>query len=346
VRLQQLATVAGGTRVLLHGLDQQITKMGDSAPPEMRTQFDLLRGRASALAEFKAILDRMPAGDQRDTLVLATLERTSGLLGTVQWLEEQIEVAKKNETGASFDSELSLVMWPDDYQLLRWQPNYLCASYANSQLRQFHRTLMVARVDGPSLEIAKRLIDDAIAVEKAGGLKGKVYLDARGLGEPHATNIQPGSFEDFDRSLRNAAEAIEGQTDFEVTLNDAPELFQPGECPDAALYCGWYSLGKYVDAFDFVRGAVAYHLASAEARTLRQKNAKVWCKSLLEDGVCATIGPVYEPYLVAYPRPDEFFAELLRGNGTLVEAYYHTKPFNSWMMVLLGDPLYRPFVQD
>jgi uncharacterized protein (TIGR03790 family) len=64
---------------------------------------------------------------------------------------------------------------------------------------------------------------------------------------------------------------------------------------------------------------------------------------MLEDGVCATIGPVYEPYLVAYPRPEEFFALLLQGDLTLVECYYHTKPFNSWMMTLIGDPLYRPF---
>ncbi len=62
--------------------------------------------------------------------------------------------------------------------------------------------------------------------------------------------------------------------------------------------------------------------------------------------MCATIGPVYEPYLVAFPRPDGFFAELLEGERTLVEAYYRTKPFNSWMMVLVGDPLYRPFGKE
>jgi uncharacterized protein (TIGR03790 family) len=168
-----------------------------------------------------------------------------------------------------------------------------------------------------------------------------VYLDARGLAKLEGGNASPGSFEDYDRSLLVTAKGIEEQTELEVVLNDQPQLFQPGECPEAALYCGWYSLGKYVDAFEFVPGAVAYHLASAEARTLREENAKVWCKSLLEDGVCATIGPVYEPYLVAYPRPEEFFATLLKGDGTLVEAYYRTKPFNSWMMVLVGDPLYR-----
>ena len=64
---------------------------------------------------------------------------------------------------------------------------------------------------------------------------------------------------------------------------------------------------------------------------------------MLEDGVCATLGPVAEPYLVAFPRPNEFFSLLLEGDRTLVECFYDTKPFNSWMMTLIGDPLYRPY---
>jgi len=341
-RLQQLAVLAGGGQVLLQGMSQQLDQ------PNMQTQFDVLRGRASAFAEIKSLLEQMAPGVERDALTLATIERSAGLIGSVEWLNEQIKTANKNETGASFDSELSLVMWPDDYALLRWQPNYLRPGYDNSQLRSYRRTLMVARIDGPTLRIAKRLIDDAIAVEKAGGLKGKVYLDARGLakldppGQP-PKKLKPGSYEDYDRSLLVTAKGLRDQTELEVTLNDAPELFQAGECPDAALYCGWYSLAKYVDAFELRRGAVAYHLASAEATTLREPDSKVWCKRLLEEGVCATMGPVYEPYLVAYPRPNEFIPLLFGGDLTLVECYYRTKPFNSWMMTLVGDPLYKPY---
>ena len=107
--------------------------------------------------------------------------------------------------------------------------------------------------------------------------------------------------------------ACSEQTTIEVVLNTGPELFKAGECPDAALYCGWYSLAKYVDAFDWQRGAVAYHLASSEAATLRDPGSQVWCKKMIEDGVAATIGPVYEPYLMAFPRPEQFFGLLLEG---------------------------------
>jgi uncharacterized protein (TIGR03790 family) len=340
-RLQQLATAIGGTNILLQGLNQQLAKNANG-DPAVRSNFDRLRGRTIAYVETRAALERMAPGIERDALQLMILERTGGLIATVKWLEEQLVVVRKNETGASFDSELSLVMWPDDYQLLRWQPNYLRPEYKNSQLPKIYRTLMVARIDAPTLELAKGLVDTAIQVETE-GLQGKVYIDTRGIGKLDQANVQPGSYADYDRALLITAEGIDKQTDLDVVLETSPKLFQPGECPDAALYCGWYSLAKYVDAFHWAPGAVAYHLASSEATTLRKPKSQVWCKRMLEEGVCATIGPVYEPYLMAFPRPNEFFSTLLAGKLTLVEIYYLTKPYNSWMMTLIGDPLYRPF---
>jgi len=63
---------------------------------------------------------------------------------------------------------------------------------------------------------------------------------------------------------------------------------------------------------------------------------------MLKDGITATMGAVDEPYLAAFPKPDRFFGQLINGK-CLAEAYYRTKPYNSWQMVLIGDPLYRPF---
>jgi uncharacterized protein (TIGR03790 family) len=341
LQLQQLAAAAGGSNVILQGLNQQITANPDIAPTA-RSEFDALRGRAAAFLEVRFLMEQMPPSIERDAMVLAILERIGGLLASVEWLDEQLKVVTQNESGASFDSELALVMWPDDYQLLRWQPNYLRPSYENSQLPKIYRTFMVARLDAPTLMLAKNLVDTAIKVE-AEGLRGKVYLDGRGIAKLEDANHLPGSYGDYDRALLVTAKGIDEQTELEVKLDTSPELFQAGACPDAALYCGWYSLAKYVDAFDWKPGAVAYHLASSEAHTLRDPASHAWCKKLIEDGVCATIGPVYEPYLGSFPRPNEFFALLLRGDLTLVECYARTSPYNSWMMTLIGDPLYRPF---
>jgi uncharacterized protein (TIGR03790 family) len=339
-QLQQLATLAGGARVVLQGMENRLKVDPNAA--ELRSQYDVLRGRAAGLVEMQMLLDQVPLGYYHDALVLAALERNGGLLGTIEWLDEQLKIVAKNETGASFDSELSLVMWPDDYELLRWQPNYLRTGYESSQWPKVFPTMMVARIDAPTLKLAKGLIDAAIKTEKD-GLQGKAYFDARGMGKLEDPNVAPGSYADYDRAVLATAKGVQDQTTIEVTLNSGPELFQAGECPDAALYCGWYSLAKYVDAFDWKSGAVAYHLASSEAITLRDPGSQVWCKKMLEDGVAATIGPVDEPYLMAFPRPEQFFGLLLTGKLTLVECYYRTLPYNSWQMALIGDPLYTPF---
>jgi hypothetical protein len=57
----------------------------------------------------------------------------------------------------------------------------------------------------------------------------------------------------------------------------------------------------------------------------------------------ATLGPVAEPYLASFPRPDEFFPLLLTGKLSLAEVYWKTTPMASWMISFIGDPLYRPY---
>jgi hypothetical protein len=66
---------------------------------------------------------------------------------------------------------------------------------------------------------------------------------------------------------------------------------------------------------------------------------------MLEKGAAATLGPVGEPYVESFPLPEVFFGLLTDGTLTLVECYTVSNPFWSWKMVLIGDPLYRPFKQ-
>ena len=142
--------------------------------------------------------------------------------------------------------------------------------------------------------------------------------------------------------LSKAKDVIAASGQMKVTAEDTAKVFAEGTCSETALYCGWYSLKKYVDAFDFVDGAVGYHIASLEAVDLHNAQSSQWVPSMLSDGITVTLGAVAEPYLSSFPRPDMFFRSLLKGK-TVVEAYYRTKPYNSWQMLLIGDPLYRPF---
>lgn len=259
-------------------------------------------------------------------------------------IQARLQALTTKETAASVDSELMLLWWPE-YPLGRWMANPLYFPMPEEHRRSLPHTIMTARIDGPTPEIALRLINDAVAVERR-GLKGKVYIDARGIAfDPKKQGETGTGYEGYDESFREAAELLK-QAGLDVTLNDRQELFAPDTCPDCALYAGWYSLANYVPACSFNQGAVAWHLASAEAVTLRDPKSKLWCPNLLKDGVAVTLGPVGEPYTIGFPKPAEFFAFLATGKYTVVECYAKTIFFTSWMGVLVGDPLYNPFAKN
>jgi len=252
-------------------------------------------------------------------------------------LQLEIDHISGKETEASVDSELSMVLF-GAYELYRWQPNML----RNTMPYWDYRTLMVCRLDGPDYKIVRDLVDKAITAEKT-GLKGIAYIDSRGLVQRDLPARRTADFPSYvDQSLRDLAMLTRLRTEMPVKEEPTEKLFAPGASPQTAIYCGWYSLKNYVDAFDFVDGAIGYHISSFEAVDLRDPNSSQWCPAMLRDGITATLGAVDEPYLHAFPEPKVFFLELFNGR-CLVEAFYRTKPFNSWQLVLIGDPLYKPF---
>lgn len=197
---------------------------------------------------------------------------------------------------------------------------------------------MVSRLDAPTVELAKGLVDQALQAERS-GLQGTVYFDARGLKAKDATD----TYGAYDQSLRDAAEVVKQRSEYRVVLDDAEAtLSKRGSAPDVALYIGWYRLRSYEDAFTFKPGTIGYHMASAEAITVHDRGERGWCKNALERGITATLGSVGEPYLDAFPEPARFTTLLLTGRYSLVEVYYLTSRYVSWRMVLFGDPLYNP----
>jgi uncharacterized protein (TIGR03790 family) len=293
-------------------------------------------GRREPLAGYEAQLKELRQWQQQEKDALTELEQ-KGLTGTTAHQQRQLRLFQiqmdmdritGKETDASVDSELSLVLC-NAYELHRWQPNAL-----RGAAPQLFKTLMISRLDGPNYGVAKGLIDKALAAEQK-GLAGVAYVDSRGI-------FADNPYGYYDQSLRDLAILTRMRTPLVVQEETTAALFAPGACPQAALYCGWYSLQKYVDAFQFVDGAIGFHIASFEAANLRDPNSPQWCPALLMHGITATLGAVNEPYLFAFPEPKAFFAALFDGK-CLAEAYYLANPFNSWQMVLIGDPLYRPF---
>ena len=255
-------------------------------------------------------------------------------------LYQEIKKIKQFKTStdktASLDSELMLVK-KERYKINFWLPNPFFLPWRSQKIAiDKSDVIMVSRLDGAAPSIVKRIVNDSIEAETK-GLSGTAYFDARWK-NPGQKKVS--GYGLYDKSIHEAAGRLKKEG-MNVVLDDKQGLFQPGDCPNAALYCGWYSLANYVDAFTWEKGSVGFHIASSECTTLKRKNSNVWCKKMLDKGIAATVGPVGEPYVQSFPLPEIFFNFLIQGKLTLSEAYLVSLPYLSWKQVLVGDPLYR-----
>ena len=330
--LIRLAHQYGGWAILLQKTESGGRLRRASDTPAMAAWRALLEQTNSLWSGF----GRSPITTQRQ-LIYRWVERLFGLRGVLEFASNEVDLLTYTYADASLDSELSLLWWNRDLYPVAWRwESPLFQDLAQNQ--DALPVLMVSRLDAPTSDLAKGLVDKALQAEQS-GLRGSVYFDARGLNAKDASD----TYGVYDQSLRDAAQLVREGSDYRVVLdNTEATLSRPGTAPDVALYIGWYKLRAYEDAFTFNPGAIGYHMASAEAITVHDRRERGWCKNALERGITATLGSVGEPYLDAFPEPARFTALLLTGKYSLVEAYYLTSRYVSWRMVLFGDPLYNP----
>ena len=246
------------------------------------------------------------------------------------------ESLRRNE--AAVDSELALLpSWLLKPKVTGPLDNPLYGATNAAALHPTNGILMVVRLDGPSVEIARGLVDQARAAETS-GLWGRAYFDRRGL-----TNSQ---YRLGEQWLRGAAEVCR-RAGYETVLDERPETF-PASFPMShiAFYAGWYDAqvsGPFTrPQVEFMPGAIAYHLHSFSAHVLRSTN-QYWVGPLLAKGATATMGCVEEPYLEGTPDLAVFWSRLVSLGFSFGEAAYAAQPALSWQTTVVGDPLYRPF---
>ena len=249
------------------------------------------------------------------------------------------ERAESNQIGsdnkASVDSELSILGIPSA-PIGGPANNPYFQSFKSIRDSHGLPILLVCRLDGPSPEIVRRMITDAVETEKT-GLWGRAYVDG-------ANKKDPGLGEG-DVWLKNIVRDLR-RVGVPVVYDTESALFPAGfPMNNCVLYYGWYAggaTGPPADPnFAFARGAVAVHIHSFSASTLRSPEAN-WVGPLLSRGAAASLGNVYEPYLQLTTQLDLFNDRLIHG-FTLAESGYMSTRVLSWMGVVVGDPLYRPY---
>ncbi len=235
---------------------------------------------------------------------------------------------------AAVDSELSL-MGVSKYPTGGAVPNPYFKKDYPAALNPARFMLMVGRLDAISYDQCKRMVLDAIDVEKD-GLWGRTYLDLAKKG---------GGFAIGDQWIDNISKASISAGNPTIVNRMSDTFVTNYPMTDAAVYFGWYTFhrnGPFLNpAMKFQKGAIAVHLHSLSAAQLINP-AKNWSAALIDRGAAATLGNTWEPFLQLSHQFDVFYDRLTKGY-TLIEAGYMSMNVLSWQNIVIGDPLYQPF---
>jgi uncharacterized protein (TIGR03790 family) len=244
---------------------------------------------------------------------------------------------------ASVDSELAwLPLIQNEERLSGPMINRLYGTTNEALLSPTNGILLVARLDGPSADIAMGLVKKSIQAERD-GLWGRAYFDARGITDSDSL------YKLGDVWMLDSAEICR-ELGFDITVDTNAATFQADfPMSQIAIYAGWYSAdadGPFAQpTVEFMPGAFAYHLHSYSATTIRS-TTRAWCGPLLAKGATCTMGCVDEPSIQFTPNVAAFLARWALNRFTFGEAAWAAQPALSWQTTVIGDPLYRPFAKS
>ena len=243
----------------------------------------------------------------------------------------------ENRNEASVDSEIAVLGYFSP-QISGALNNPYFKSFKSIDQLDDPALLLVCRLDAPTVATVKQMIIDSIAAEK-NGLWGRAYVDSA-HGPSAGYDIGDQWLAEIPNQLHKVGIPV-------VYHNPATGIFPEGyPMTDCALYYGWYYaniFGPFTRSdFHFAPGAIAMHIHSFSASTLRDRSTG-WTGPLLSRGAAASVGNVYEPYLQLTTQPDILNDRLLHG-FTFAESAYAATDALSWMGVMVGDPIYRPYL--
>lgn len=201
------------------------------------------------------------------------------------------------------------------------------------------RVYSVWRLDAATAALARGLVDKAIAAEQTGAA-GQACIDRRfgnDIEKLPDTMYDAGDWDLFRAGefLRQAGIPVTEDTDG-AEFGTPPA---PARCDNAIFYAGWYSLNHYNDAFSWNTGAIGIHLDSGSAADPR--GGTNWSANALKRGITVTSGALNEPFLPGLPHPDGIVHDLLAGSN-VGDAFLRNTAELKWMIINIGDPLYRP----
>jgi len=196
---------------------------------------------------------------------------------------------------------------------------------------------LVTRLDGYTVENAKRLVDLSLAAKKE---KGPFFFDMAG-------NRSDGAYGQMNQMLKMASDALEFR-DFDTILDESKDFVAPKS--PVAGYASWGSNDaaykrEIYNQIKFKPGALCETFVSTSAFTFTShQHWQSLIADLIDQGVTGVKGYVSEPYTFALARPQILFERYVTGYN-LAESFYLASPVIKWKDLVIGDPLCRPYKQ-
>lgn len=265
-------------------------------------------------------------GRQIEARVREKLSQVKGIDTIV--LVKGVPLRLDNREGNSVDSMLAAMDLPPGSPL----PN---PYYGLDQPHNHAKTglYLVARLDGYTVDDAKRLVDRALAARAE---TGPFLLDAH-------TSRSPG-YKQANEAIQSAGAMLRAR--HARVMLDTTDAFQTPTTPLAG-YVSWgsndanYSEKGY-RGLKFKPGALAETFVSTSARTFSKvKSGQSLIADLVAGGVTGVKGYVAEPTTRALANPAILFERYLDGHN-LAESFAMASPLVRWKDVVVGDPLCRP----
>ncbi len=203
-------------------------------------------------------------------------------------------------------------------------------SFSSKQYNMY----LVTRLDGYTVEDAKRLVDASLAAKPERGL---FFFDG--------ADGKSGGYAQMQELMKRADDVL--RTKGYVSRLDETKAFI---APDEPLmgYVSWGSNDKgfsktTYQKVKFKPGALAETFVSTSARTFSPvTTGQSVITDLIKSGVTGAKGYVSEPYTFALARPDVLFDRYTSGFN-LAESFYAASLVVKWKDVVVGDPLCRPY---
>ncbi len=196
--------------------------------------------------------------------------------------------------------------------------------------------LVASRIDAPTFDLAKAMIDNAEILDRQNIANGTFYIDPYSdkLGGP--ASAYEDSILDFKDNILPLLNLDIFST---VFLDPYIDVVIPRVENDSFIW-SWFtdrSSMSFFGSTDALR-IFAYNADYSGANTVRSIITRHWPALAIRNGYIATAGAMSNPTIEGFLSPRAFFETLLR-DGNIGEAYLFSLPFLDWTMTLFGDPL-------